>query len=181
MKNLKKSLNKQLIKVCPTCNHVLTVVIHGLAKEECLKKLKRNKIPYYEAGCCCFGDDRDEEFYCSSCDKKYDENLNLITLVACPRVEDFEIRQEECCDEIKLESKYRLKDKKYCEACKLIIENNDDEYRKAACVIGLSDKVIKQVVEKKNSSPSINKTMTYKSYLCEEEEVVHRLICWDKT
>lgn len=175
-----KDYHKQRInKKCPYCNGILSIVIHGLVQDDYLKQLREENISFYNAGCCCYGDDRDEVFYCPSCKIKLDERLRRITLITCPRVSDYCIRQEECCDEINLKSKYILKSKKYCDACKIIKMNNDEEYRKAAHIIGISEDIIEQVIDKKNSNLRLKSNMLYKRYLCEEDEVVHRLKYWD--
>ena len=175
LNDYKKRLNRK----CPFCNQILSRVLYGLVQETYLTQLKEDNIPFYNAGCCCYGDDRDGAFYCSSCKMKFEKSLNVITLVTCPRVLDHCIRQEDCCDEIKLKRKYALKSKQYCDACKIIVLNNDEEYRKAAHIIGLSDEIVEQVVNKKNSNLRLKNNMSYKGYLCEEEEVIHRLKYWD--
>ena len=57
--------------------------------------------------------------------------------------------------------------------------NNDEEYRKAAHIIGISEDIIERVIDKKNSNLRLKSNMLYKRYLCEEDEVVHRLKYWD--
>lgn len=171
---------KRIYKKCPICNQILSVVLHGLVQDKYLTQLKEDSIPFYNAGCCCYGDDRDEEFYCSSCKIKLDKKLKIIKLISCPRVSDYCIRQEECCNELILKSKYTLKNKKYCDACKAIKQNSDEEYRKAAHIIGISKDIIERVIHKKNSNLRLKSNMLYKRYLCEDEEVIHRLEYWDK-
>ena len=166
------------MKKCPCCNGVLSIVLHGLVIETYLKQLRADKIPFYNAGCLYYGDDRDAVFYCSECKVKLDENMKVITLITCPCVDDYKIRQEDCCNEIELQRKYTLKDRVFCDACKIIVLNNDEEYRIAARKIGLSEEILEQVVNKKNSNLMLKNHMLYKSYLCDEEEVRRRLEHW---
>jgi len=70
---------KRIYKKCPICNQILSVVLHGLVQDKYLTQLKEDSIPFYNAGCCCYGDDRDEEFYCSSCKIKLDKKLKIIS------------------------------------------------------------------------------------------------------
>lgn len=165
---------------CPNCNAKLRIVIHGLVSDAFLNELRENKISFYNAGCCCYGDDRDAAFYCSVCNQKFDRSLKTIKLIFCPRVVDYNIRQEECENEKVLSKKYKIYEKCYCEACKILKNNNDDEYREAAQIIGISDDLIEQVIRKKHSNLRLEKNMLYKNYLCPDEKVIDRLEYWDK-
>lgn len=163
---------------CPFCNETLSIVLHGLVRDEYLKQLRKEGVPFYNGGCCCYGDDRDAVYYCSSCKERLDEKFQVINLITCPRVIDYKIRKEECGNEKILKRKYCLKNKMLCEACKIISNNSDEEYRKAAHIIGLSEETIRKVIYKKNSNLRLKSNMLYKRYLCEEEEVIRRVEYW---
>lgn len=98
---------------CPACHEELRMVLHGLVMEKYLKELKEKNIPFYNAGCMCYGDDRDASYYCGNCKKKFDDNLREIVLITCPRVIDYEIRKEECENNELLELKYSLYDERF--------------------------------------------------------------------
>lgn len=178
-KEILNALKGRIGKQCPYCNQTLKIVFHGWLQEKYMEQLKENNIPFFNAGCCCYGDDRDEAFRCSLCDANFDRELQEIKLVSCPRVRDYYIRQEYCGNETKLQEKYSLKSEVYCEACQMMIHNSDDEYRRAAYIIGLSEELIEQVINKKNSNQKLKDTMLYKQYLCEEDDLIHRLKYWD--
>lgn len=166
-------------KKCPKCGSELKIVLHGLVTEKYLAHLKDNNIPFYNAGCMCYGDDRDAKYKCSNCGIFLDEEFKEIILISCPRVLDYRIRKEECGNGALLEQKYKLKDRIYCEACKLLKTNSEEEYRKAAKVIDLSDEVIEMVIKKKNRNLMLKTHMQYKKYLAEEDEVLHRIKYWN--
>lgn len=175
----KDVISNRMNPQCPECYEELRLVLHGLVMEEYLNELKEKNIPFYNAGCMCFGDDRDTSHYCGNCKKKYDDNLREIVLITCPRVVDYEIRQEECGNNELLELKYSLYDEQFCTACKMILKNEDDEYRKAAQILELPEEVTEKVIEKKNSNLKLKRNMDYKRYLCEEQELIRRLEYWD--
>ena len=164
---------------CPICDSKLGIVLHGLVQETYLNQLKENNVLFYNAGCMCYGDDRDGSFHCSACGKQYDDKLNEIILIQCPRVVDYKIRQEDCGDNELLEKKYILYDKQYCVACKMILSNEDDEYRKAAEILELPKELVEKVIVKKNSNHRLKRNINYKCYLCGEEELMRRLEHWD--
>lgn len=179
IKGIGKYYEQRLNRSCPLCNEKLSIVLHGLMQEKFLNQLRENNIAFINAGCCCYGDDRDEVYYCPVCKHKFDDNLEVIKLIRCPRVIDYNIKAEECSHEQVLNSKYTLKSSVYCDACKILVSNEDDEYRKAAQILGLPFELVEQVIDKKNSNLRLKKNMDYKRYLCEEKELVHRLEHWD--
>lgn len=67
----------------------------------------------------------------------------------------------------------------FCTACKMILKNEDDEYRKAAQILELPEEVIEKVIEKRNSNLKLKRNMDYKRYLCEEQELIRRLKYWE--
>lgn len=140
--------HKKKNRKCPNCNAELSIVLHGLVTEVFVNELRENKIPFYNAGCCSYGDDRDAVFYCSVCDQTFDQELKTIKLIFGPRVIDYNIRQEECKVEKVLSKKYTINERYYCEACEFLKNNNDDEYRRAAQLVGISDELIEQVIQK---------------------------------
>lgn len=90
---------------CPICGDTLKAVIHGLPDEDCLKYLDNHNVIYKIAGCLCYGDDRDEVYYCSSCRTNFKEDLSIIDLKPCCL--EFSIFPEECRHYDVLKKHYR--------------------------------------------------------------------------
>lgn len=179
MKSIGKYYEDKINKKCPKCGDILSIVLHGLVREDFLKELREKGVPFYNHGCCCFGDDRDSVYWCPTCKIKLDNSMKEIILKKCPRVCDYYIRQEECENEKLLRKKFITKERIYCDACRLMKNNDEAEYRKAAHLIGLSEDVIEMVIQKKHRNLRLKNNMQFIDYLCEESKVLERIELWN--
>ena len=107
IKELKKGVTPQ-IPNCPMCGGNLKVVIFGYPTKEVEMLAADNLFNIQLGGCLCFGDDRDDVFYCPKYQTGFTEELVKNELIVCPLEASNHIRKSECKNYEWLSKRYTL-------------------------------------------------------------------------
>lgn len=159
----RKEGNNKYNPPCPICGKRMSYCIHGFPlKEKIERDYESRGIQYVLCGCICFGDDRDDYFYCPECKTGFTKKKKPIELIHCPAVKNPPIHRHECGNREILIQKYgkaRTEDPyRYCDACKILQEDNTaDGFVKAAGKAGYSIETVNIIqhtdLQKRNISP----------------------------
>lgn len=159
----RKEGNDKYNPPCPICGKRMSYCIHGFPRKDIIQRdFESRDILYVLCGCMCFGDDRDEYYYCPKCKTGFTKKRKPIELIHCPAVKYPPIHRHECGKKELLIQKYgKAKTKnpfRFCEACELLQKKNTvDGFVEAAGKAGYSDETVNIVrninLQKRSISP----------------------------
>ena len=159
----RKDGNNKYNPPCPICGKRMSYCIHGFPiKDRIQRDFESRGILYEICGCICFGDDRDEYFYCPECETGFTKKKKPIELIHCPAVKNPPIHRHECGKTEILIQKYGKARKEepfhYCEACRILQKDNTvGGFVKAAKKAGYSEKTVNIIqhtnLQKRSISP----------------------------
>ena len=144
----RKEGNDKYNPPCPICGKRMSYCIHGLPRMDLIRRdFERRGILYEICGCKCFGDDRDESYFCPQCKIGFTKKKKPIELIHCPAVKNPPIHRHECGQRELLIQKYgkaKTEDPyRFCEACRILQEDNTaGGFVKAARKAGYSEETV---------------------------------------